>query len=376
LPTEKTPVEEHGINIFPYLDANAIYHVADHPDGGRRLKNDILALALIRATPETRDVVLRSLNMIRRERVQELLEAYESIDPADMRKLEPAVDRAVEDILATVQHRMTHGFVFLGDGPEIEDSPLLNRPLPHCNIAEYSPEGLLAFWVFTAVKYRSLFNPVIDEAMEAIEDGFSAGVLALAVDDLDDSRFMMEAEALQREMTGHHSDMLELVRRGVMGICRGTLLETILNNLCDTTPLLFLERDRLPNLAAELETIRGALLTEELNLAADLYKLAMLADEGGPEAIAFLVASLDDGYLASGLDMVVQGFNPDVVAEVMDRRKKTLEYEMDIKTRMVIRACRCLREACSPRDLNEMVGAFLPRPLDYEGLLEALAQDL
>ncbi|WP_147820094.1 hypothetical protein [Salidesulfovibrio onnuriiensis] len=373
---EISPVEEHGINIFPYLDANAVYHVADQPVNGQRLKNDVLALALIRATPETREVVLRGLNVIRRERVREMLAAYEAIGLEDMRQIEPAVDRAVENILMTVQYQMVRERVFLGDGPDPEQNPLLERPLPHCNIAHYSPEGLLGFWVFLAFKYRHRFNPIIDEAIEAIEDGFSAGVLALASDDLDDTRFMVEAEILQREMTGHHADMLELVRRAVLGICRGAGLEEILNSLCDTTPLLFLEKDRLPNLAAELTAFRGTLLTEELHLAAELYKLAMLVDEGGLAALTPYVPNMEDAYLGAGLELVVQGFGPDVLVEVMTRRKQTLMHEMDIKTQMVLRSCLCLREGSSPRELNELVGAFLPRPLDYEALLKALIQEL
>lgn len=374
--SEMSPVEEYGINIFPYLDHNAVYHVVDYPVNGQRLKNDVLALALTRATPETREVVLRGLNVVRRDRVQEMLAAYEAIESEDLRKIEPAVDRAVENILMTVQHRMVRGLVVMGDEPDTGNEPLLDRPLPHCNIAEYSPEGLLGFWVFMAFKYRRRYNPVIDEAMEAIEDGYSAGVLALSADDLDDTRFMVEAEVLQREMTSHHSDMLELVRRAVLAICRGTDLDALLDGLCDSTPLLFLERDRLPNLAADITVLRGTLLTEELPLAAELYKLALLAHENGPDALVPFIGPLEDAYLGTGLELIVQGFAPDVVAEVMNRRKKTLEQEMETKTQMVLRACLCLREDCSPRELNEMVGAFLPRPLDYEGLLKALVQEL
>lgn len=373
---EKSPVEEHGLDIFLYLDPGAVYHVVDHPVNGQRLKNDVLALALTRASTETRDLVFRKLNMVRRDRVREMLAAYEAIEPADMRKIDSAVDRAVESILMTVEHRLVRELIHLGDGPTTEKNNLLERPLPSCNIIEYSPEGLLAFWVFTAFKFRSRYNAIIDEAIEAIEDGFSAGVLALASDDLDDTRFMMEAEVIQQEMTAHHSDMLELVRRAVVGICRGMQLDALLSSLCDVTPLLFLERDRLPGMAADLQDIRGTLLTEELNLAAELYRLAVLNRESGPEALLPHVPSLEDAYLGAGLELIVQGFTPEVVDEVMNRRKDTLTHEMDIKTQMVLRSCLCLREGASPRELNEIVGAFLPRPLDYEGLLEALSQDL
>jgi hypothetical protein len=43
---------------------------------------------------------------------------------------------------------------------------------------------------------------------------------------------------------------------------------------------------------------------------------------------------------------------------------------------MTLRAALSLRQMRGPRELNEILGAYLPRPMDYQGLLDALTTGL
>lgn len=372
----ESPVEQHGMEIFSLLPSHTIHYLADRPENGTRMSNETLALALTRASRKSAEAALDGMNLVRRERVTEIMAAFASIEDADMERLSTTVNSAVENVLLGVERLLTSGVVKLGEENPENDDALVTADLPRNNIINYSPEGLLAFWVFVAHQFEHRFNPVIDDAINAIEDGFSTGVLVLAMDDLDDARFMAESHLLQQEMTAHHSDTLELVRRGIAGMHQEMDEATLLSDLCDVTPLLFLEKDRLPNMAKQLGAIQGSRLSEESTLAAELMKLNAVFREQGAQALAPHAEAVEDGYLAAGLDMIARGFSADIVAEVMNRRKDTLERDMEMKSNMTLRACLCLREARSARELNEIVGGFLPRPMDFDALLSALAKNL
>lgn len=376
----RSPVEEYGMDVFLHLGPGAVFQVADKFVNGTRMSNETLALALMRTGQPARKAVLSGLNSVRRQEVRDLLRTYETSDIEDLHTLEPAMEKAVDTVLQSTSRCLSRGMIHLAsDMPEpsgASENPLLSRPLPHAHIAEFSPEGILGFWVLLAYRYDRLFNTAVDEALDSVRDGFTAGVLALAADDSDDDRFMAESGLLQTEFTAHYSDMLELARRGVMGICRDLSADELLDRLCDVTPLLFLERDRLPGLAESRTNILGSLFTQEVNLAADLLALAQTARVHGRAVLAEPEWAVDDAYLGAGLELLGKMEDAHLVQEVMSRRKDTLEREMRVKTDMTLRAALSLRQMRGPRELNEILGAYLPRPMDYQGLLDALTTGL
>ncbi len=374
----RSPAEEYGMDIFLHLAPGAVFQVADKFVNGQRMSNETLALALVQTSKAVRDAILGGLNCVRRERVQELLQSYEGSEAEDRHKLEPVMKKAEDTVLRTVTQRLCRGLVHFSQDilKQPDENPLLSSPLPKVHIAEFSPEGVLGFWVLLAYRYDRQFNTVLDEALESVRDGFTAGVLALCADDINDDRFMTEAGLLQTEFTDHYVDMMELARRGVMGICRNLPTEKLMDNLCHATPLLFLERDRLPGIAKIRSAIQGSLFTEEINLAADLLALFSLAKAEGPAILSELAPVMEDAYLGAGLELLGRMEEPTLVQEVMTRRKDTLEREMQIKTDMTLRAALSLRQGRGPRELNEVLGAYLPRPMDYQALLEALGKGL
>ncbi len=370
-----SPLDKYGIDLLAFLSHTDRVRVLEADVGdGERLPNATIAAAVRLAAPLTRDEITRSLNRVRRKRVETLL--AERADP------NPADELAVADLIRLLQRLLARGEVTLsadlGD-PEILADPqysdlflvLGKQPWPRlvrdqeqpaanadrlatarAAVAEEAdgadqpppplakdptPDQVLAYW--RPLLERNRRQPgYLDSVIDTAADEFTLDLVTWALDEVGDRELIARATALRDRRLAALDQRLALMATAIRSI---------------------VERRDLAWLGEAMVLDRP-----DAALAAELIEICDIARQRGPLAIEDRCFNHPEPFLRWALGPYVDGYSSPLLPMLLDGRRRALLHQRRAAMEMTLVFVLSVRNRDNPDFATTAATAVLPTSPD------------
>lgn len=370
-----TPLDKYGIDLLAFLSPSDRVRVLEADLGdGERLPNATIAAAVRLAAPLTRDEITRSLNRVRRKRVDALL--AERADPS------AADELAVADLIRLLQRLLARGEVTLsadlGDPETLADPGnadlfrvLGQQPWPglvrdpdqpatkadraaraRAALAEEAdgadqppprlakdptPDHVLAYW--RPVLERNWRHPgCLDSVIDTAADDFTLDLVTWALDEIGDRELIARATVLRDRRLAALDQRLALMATAVRPI---------------------VERRDLAWLGESMVLDR-----QDAALAAELIELCDIARQRGPLAIEERCFNHPEPFLRWALGPYVDGYGSPLLPMLLDGRRRALLHQRRAAMEMTLVFVLGVRNRDNPDFATIAATAVLPASPD------------